>query len=100
MGLSHPSFPIKFKLFVPFLQKKPSCLLTIEASKTLISDDRTTEPDMLSISSLLALIGLLILVISVILLLTRRNRKLAIASFITGLLLVFVPRTLIYLLFN
>ena len=53
---------------------------------------------MLGISSLLALIGLLILLISVILLITRRNRNLAVASFITGLLLIFVPSTLIYLL--
>jgi hypothetical protein len=53
---------------------------------------------MLGISSLLTLIGLLIVVISVILLMTRRNRNLAVASFITGLLLIFVPSTLIYFL--
>lgn len=53
---------------------------------------------MLGISSLLALIGLIIVVISVILLITRRNRNLAVASFITGLLLIFVPSTLIYFL--
>ena len=53
---------------------------------------------MLGISSLLALIGLLILLISVILLITRRNKNLAVASFITGLLLIFVPGTLIYFL--
>ena len=53
---------------------------------------------MLGISSLLALIGLLIVLISVILLITRRNRNLAVASFITGLLLIFVPGTLIYFL--
>jgi hypothetical protein len=53
---------------------------------------------MLGISSLLALIGLLIVVISVLLLITRRNRNLAVASFITGLLLIFVPSTLIYFL--
>jgi hypothetical protein len=55
---------------------------------------------MLGLSSLLTLIGLLILVISVVLMITRRNKNLAIASFITGLLLIFVPSTLIYLLFN
>jgi hypothetical protein len=53
---------------------------------------------MLGITSLLALIGLLIVLISVILLVTRRNRNLAVASFITGLLLIFVPGTLIYFL--
>ncbi len=53
---------------------------------------------MLGISSLLALIGLLIILISVILLITRRNRNLAVASFIAGLLLIFVPGTLIYFL--
>ncbi len=53
---------------------------------------------MLGISSLLALIGLLIILISVILLITRRNRNLAVVSFIAGLLLVFVPSTLIYFL--
>jgi hypothetical protein len=35
-----------------------------------------------------------------VLLITRRNKKLATASFITGLVLIFVPGTLIYLLFN
>ena len=55
---------------------------------------------MLGLSSLLALIGLLIVTASVVLMLTRRHRSLAIASFITGLLLIFVPGTLIYLLFN
>lgn len=53
---------------------------------------------MLGISSLLALIGLLIVLLSVILLVTRRKRSLAIASFIAGLLLIFVPGTLIYFL--
>jgi hypothetical protein len=53
---------------------------------------------MLGITALLALIGLLILMISVFLLLTRHNRSLAIASFITGLLLIFLPGTLIYFL--
>jgi hypothetical protein len=53
---------------------------------------------MLGISSLLALIGLLIVLISVILLITRRNKNLAIASFIAGLLLIFVPSTLLYFL--
>jgi hypothetical protein len=53
---------------------------------------------MLGISSLLALIGLLIVLISVILLITRKNRTLAFASFIAGLLLIFVPGTLIYFL--
>jgi hypothetical protein len=53
---------------------------------------------MLGISSLLALIGLLVVLISVILLITRRNKNLAVASFITGLLLIFVPGTLIYFL--
>jgi hypothetical protein len=53
---------------------------------------------MLGITSLLALIGLLIVVISVILLITRRNKNLAVASFIAGLLLIFVPSTLIYFL--
>jgi hypothetical protein len=53
---------------------------------------------MLGITSLLALIGLLIVLVSVILLITRRNRNLAVASFITGLLLIFVPGMLIYFL--
>lgn len=52
---------------------------------------------MLGLSSLLALIGLLVVVISVILLVLRKNRNLAIASFIAGLLLIFLPGTLIYL---
>ena len=53
---------------------------------------------MLGISSLLALIGLLILLMSVVLLITRKKKSLAVASFITGLLLIFVPSTLIYFL--
>jgi hypothetical protein len=53
---------------------------------------------MLGISSLLALIGLLILLMSVLLLITRKKKSLAVASFIAGLLLIFVPSTLIYLL--
>jgi len=53
---------------------------------------------MLGISSLLALIGLVILLISVLLMITRRKRSLAIVSFITGLVLIFVPSTLLYLL--
>ena len=57
------------------------------------------EPyNMLGISSLLALIGLLILLMSVILLVTRKKKSLAVASFIAGLLLIFVPGTLIYFL--
>lgn len=55
---------------------------------------------MLGFSSLLALIGLLIVVMSVILLITRKKRSLAVASFIAGLLLIFVPGTLIYLFLN
>ena len=53
---------------------------------------------MLGLSSLLALIGLLIVLISVILLITRQKKSLAIVSFIAGLLLIFVPSTLIYFL--
>jgi hypothetical protein len=53
---------------------------------------------MLGISALLALIGLLIVLISVVLLITRKYRNLAVASFIAGLLLIFVPGTLIYFL--
>ena len=53
---------------------------------------------MLGISSLLVLIGLLILLISVVLLITRKKKNLAVASFIAGLLLIFVPSTLIYFL--
>ena len=53
---------------------------------------------MLGITSLLVLVGLIIVVMSVILLITRRNKNLAVASFITGLLLIFVPSTLIYFL--
>ena len=53
---------------------------------------------MLGISSLLALIGLLILLMSMILLVTRKKKSLAVASFIAGLLLIFLPGTLIYLL--
>jgi hypothetical protein len=55
---------------------------------------------MLGITSLLALIGLIIVVFSVILLIIRRNKNLAVVSFITGLLLIFVPSALTYLLFN
>jgi hypothetical protein len=55
---------------------------------------------MLGFSALLALIGLLIVMVSVILLITRRNRNLAIASFIAGLLLILLPGTLIYLLLD
>jgi hypothetical protein len=53
---------------------------------------------MLGISSLMALIGLLILVISVILMITHKKKSLAVASFIAGLLLIFVPGTVIYFL--
>ncbi len=53
---------------------------------------------MLGITSLLTLIGLLIVLISVILLVTRRNKNLAVASFIAGLLLIFLPSTLVYFL--
>jgi hypothetical protein len=53
---------------------------------------------MLGLSSLLALIGLLIVMISVILLLMRKKRNLAIASFIAGLLLIFLPGTILYFL--
>ncbi len=53
---------------------------------------------MLGLSALLALIGLLIVLISVVLLVLRKYRNLAIASFITGLLLIFLPGTLIYFL--
>ena len=55
---------------------------------------------MLGISSLLALIGLLIIMVSGILLVTRKKRNLAVASFITGMLLIFVPGALIYLLLD
>jgi hypothetical protein len=55
---------------------------------------------MLGLSALLSLIGLLIVLISVFLLITRRNKNLALASFITGLLLIFLPGTLIYLLLD
>jgi len=55
---------------------------------------------MLGITSLLALIGLLIVLISVFLMLRRKNRTLAIASFITGLTLIFVPSALNYLFLN
>ncbi len=53
---------------------------------------------MLGISSLLALIGLLILLMSVILLMIHKKKSLAVASFIAGLLLIFLPGTLIYFL--
>ena len=55
---------------------------------------------MLGLTSLLALIGLIIVVISTILLITRRNKNLAVVSFIMGLVLIFIPGTLIYLLLN
>ncbi|MGE5374954.1 MAG: hypothetical protein ACM3XO_07825 [Bacteroidota bacterium] len=55
---------------------------------------------MLGIPALLALIGLLIMIISLFLLVTRKHKNLAIASFITGLLLIFLPRTLAYLFLN
>ena len=53
---------------------------------------------MLGLSSLLALIGLLIVLLSVYLLITRKNRNLALISFITGLVLIFVPGAVIYFL--
>jgi|WetSurMetagenome_2_1015567.scaffolds.fasta_scaffold1302687_1 hypothetical protein len=53
---------------------------------------------MLGISSLLALIGLLIILMSVILMVTRKKKSLAVASFIAGLLLIFVPSTVLYFL--
>lgn len=53
---------------------------------------------MLGITSLLALIGLLFVMLSAIFLVFRKKRNLALASFITGLLLIFVPGTLIYFL--
>ncbi len=53
---------------------------------------------MLGITSLLTLIGLLIVLVSVILLVTRRNKNLAVASFVAGLLLIFLPGMLIYFL--
>jgi LPXTG-motif cell wall-anchored protein len=55
---------------------------------------------MLGISSLLALIGLLLVIVSAIFLLLRRKRNLAFAGFITGLLLIFLPGTLINLFLN
>ena len=55
---------------------------------------------MLGITSLLALIGLIIMLAGMILFILRKRRNLAIASFITGLLLIFLPGTLIYLLLN
>jgi len=48
---------------------------------------------MLGITSLLALIGLIIILISMILLITRRNKNLAVASFVMGLVLIFIPST-------
>lgn len=53
---------------------------------------------MLGISSLLTLIGLLIVIISALLLLTRPKKNVAVASFIVGLLLIFLPSALIYFL--
>lgn len=53
---------------------------------------------MLGIPALLALTGLLILMISLILLITRKKRTLVVASFVTGLLLIFLPGTLYLLL--
>jgi len=53
---------------------------------------------MLGFSSLLTLIGLLIVIGSVFLLITQRKRNLAVASFIVGLLLIFVPSALTYFL--
>lgn len=55
---------------------------------------------MLGLPALLALIGLLIMMISLFLLMTRKHKSLAIASFITGLLLIFLPGTLAHLLLN
>ena len=55
---------------------------------------------MLGISALLGLIGLVVVVMSVILMMTRKNKNLAFASFFMGLALIFVPSTLIYLLLN
>ncbi len=55
---------------------------------------------MLGLSSLLALIGLLIVLISVVLMMLRKNRNWVIVSFITGLLLIFLPGTILYFLPN
>ena len=46
---------------------------------------------MLDFSSLLALIGLLLVLYGVFLLGMQKNRKMALASFITGILLVLLP---------
>jgi hypothetical protein len=53
---------------------------------------------MLGITSLLALIGLLFVMVSALFLFMQKNRNLALASFITGLFLIFIPGTLIYFL--
>lgn len=50
---------------------------------------------MLDISSLLALIGLLIIMMSGVIFITHQHRNLALASFITGVLLILLPGTLI-----
>jgi hypothetical protein len=55
---------------------------------------------MLGLSSLSALLGLLVVILGVILLLTRKQRTLAIACLIAGILLIFVPVTTIFLLFE
>jgi LPXTG-motif cell wall-anchored protein len=55
---------------------------------------------MLGFSSLLALIGLVTVMFSAILFFTRKRRSLVLASFILGLLLIFIPGTLTYLLAN
>lgn len=55
---------------------------------------------MLDFSSLLALIGLLIVTSSAIMFFTQKKRSLVLAGFIIGLLLIFIPGTLTYLLAN
>lgn len=55
---------------------------------------------MWGLSSTSALIGMLIVITGVILLITRKHRRLAVACLIIGILLIFVPGTLIYLLLD
>ena len=55
---------------------------------------------MLGLSSLSALLGLLVVITGVVLLMARKHRTLAVVCLITGLLLIFVPGTLIFLLLD
>lgn len=53
---------------------------------------------MFGLSSFLVLIGLALVVLGIILLLQRKHKVIAIVSLVTGILLAFVPISLIFIL--